>query len=434
MLPAVAKHLGLPGNHKEGWLSGLVSALLECGNQEADGHLELAVAFPVTGESTVFGEKIAVTGGHIRAYGFYEDMDHPEEYGEEKQKQLTDALLRIANDFEPDVIHCFGTEYPHTCAICEGYDKKERLLISIQGLCGVYAESFFANLPDSVKNRVTFRDWLKKDSIIRQQQKFVDRGRWEIRAVQAAGNVSGRTHWDKHYTNLWNPKAKYYAMNETLRPCFYEGIWEEAKAKPHSIFLSQGDYPIKGLHYMLKALPLIRKEYPDATVAVSGNQVNRTDGWKNRLKLPSYGKYLNQLIKENHLEEAVFFLGRLNEEQMKEQYLKSFTYVCCSTIENSPNSLGEAMLLGMPCVAADVGGISSIFTDGADGILTAGYGSGSEDDIAASLAKGVIALWKDADLRKQCCEHARAHAAKTHNRQTNQKRMMEIYLDMIGGC
>jgi len=119
---------------------------------------------------------------------------------------------------------------------------------------------------------------------------------------------------------------------------------------------------------------------------------------------------------------------------MKEQYLKSFTYVCCSTIENSPNSLGEAMLLGMPCVAADVGGISSIFTDGADGILTAGYGSGSEDDIAASLAKGVIALWKDADLRKQCCEHARAHAAKTHNRQTNQKRMMEIYLDMIGGC
>ena len=53
---------------------------------------------------------------------------------------------------------------------------------------------------------------------------------------------------------------------------------------------------------------------------------------------------------------------------MKDRFLKSHMYLCPSAIENSPNSLGEAMLLGVPCVAADVGGISSIFENGKDGI------------------------------------------------------------------
>ena len=57
---------------------------------------------------------------------------------------------------------------------------------------------------------------------------------------------------------------------------------------------------------------------------------------------------------------------------MKERYLKSGLFVCCSAIENSPNSLGEAMLLGLPCVTADVGGIKSIFDADKDGIMYAG--------------------------------------------------------------
>ena len=89
----------------------------------------------------------------------------------------------------------------------------------------------------------------------------------------------------------------------------------------------------------------------------------------NRMKISAYGKYLQQLICRGNLEEKVVFLGRLSGEQMKEQYLKSNLFVCCSAIENSPNSLGEAMLLGVPCISADVGGISSVFEGGKDGFL-----------------------------------------------------------------
>ena len=40
-----------------------------------------------------------------------------------------------------------------------------------------------------------------------------------------------------------------------------------------------------------------------------------------------------------------------------------------SVNENSPNSLAEAMVSGMPIIAYNVGGISSMFENGKSGIL-----------------------------------------------------------------
>lgn len=478
VLPVVARQIGMPEGNKEGWLSGLVDVLLSKSASDEIGsdEIELAVAFPmedctvVTDDGLrkvsakenpaesienykVLSTTVPVKNGSIEAYVFAEDINHAEEYSEEKAKCLSAQLMAIAEDFKPDVIHCYGTEYPHTCAICEAYPNKDRLLISIQGLCAVYAESYMASMPKYVVNRVTFRDWLKKDSLKMQQEKYVKRGEWEIRSVKAAGNVSGRTHWDLKYTREWNPNSTYYSMNETLRENFYEGSWNPANAEKHSIFLSQGNYPIKGLHYMLKALPKVLATYPDTKVYVAGNQVNKLETLKDKIKISSYGKYINEIIRNNRLEDCVFFLGGLSAPKMKEQYLKSYTFVCCSTIENSPNSLGEAMLLGMPCVTADVGGITSIFTPDVDGIAYPGYGSegmtenpndengkviagsgegSGEEAIAEALADAIIKMWSDEERMIAFGRQASEHARSTHNREANQARLLEIYKQIVG--
>ena len=94
----------------------------------------------------------------------------------------------------------------------------KRLLIGMQGLVSICGDAYFAKLPKKVVNRRTFRDIIRKDSLQQQKDKFVKRGKNELRALRIAGNVTGRTDFDKEYCESVNPDAMYHPMNETMRP------------------------------------------------------------------------------------------------------------------------------------------------------------------------------------------------------------------------
>lgn len=428
MLPMVAEHLGMVASNKEGWLTGLADIILK---NQADNHIRLAIAFPV---QTPLKERRMVIPvkdmeNGLTCYSFTEDLNHPENYPMDLEGQLRE----IVKEWKPDVVHCFGTEYPHTLAITR-VCPKDKILIGIQGICTLCAEKYLADLPPRVVRRVTFRDSVKKDSILMQQEKFRKRGEREVEVIRNAAHITGRTWMDKMFTTRINENVKYHFMNETLRSNFYEGTWNLDNCEKYSIFLSQGDYPLKGLHYMLKAMPAILKKYPQAKVYVAGNSIVNYKTWKDKLKISSYGKYLRELIKENGLKGKVTFLGKLTTPEMKEQYLKSHLFVCSSSIENSPNSLGEAMLLGVPCITADMGGVASVFNDGLDGISYPGYGAEEyvqETDKEAAqanmLAKAVIRMWDNPEEMKKYTEQARAHAQRNYDGQANYKRLLEIY-------
>lgn len=451
-LPMIARQLDIEVSNKEGWISGMAQALLE---HREENDISLAFAFPVPkamvpeGEE-VYSREIQVETASLACYGFPEDVRCPEKY----DGNLEPAMKKIVNQFKPDIVHCFGTEYPHTLAMCRIFPRKDRILIGLQGLCAPYAQAYYANLPERVIRTVTLRDFLRKDNLRQQQKKFALRGETEREAIGIAGNITGRTEWDKSHALAQNPKARYYVMNETLRQEFYGPVWDRDRCVPHTIFLSQGDYPLKGLHYMLLAMPAILAKYPDAKVAVAGNSIVEYRTLKQKLKISAYGKYLRRLMKELGLEEHVAFLGKLTAEQMRDRYLASSLYVCCSALENSPNSLGEAMLLGMPCVSADVGGIPSMFTDGVDGILYRGFEEGgaggrpaceglgretesesaSEPDragelvaVSGRLADSVLEMWDNPQKWGGYCANARRHAQVTHDRNKNYQKLVEIY-------
>lgn len=462
MLPVIARRLGKEASNKEGWVSGLARTLLA---HQRENGISLAVAFPMSKEEFPKGQEIycqeirldagdlaeeadlwpdALLGASFSCYGFPEDMRCPEKY----DGNLEHVLGKIVHIVEPDIIHCFGTEYPHTLAMCRIYPKKERLLVGMQGLCTRIAQAYRADLPEKAVRRVTLRDLLRRDSLGQQQEKFVRRGEMEREIVGLAGNVTGRTEWDRAHVSEWNPQAHYYSMNETLRPQFYGPVWEEGKCQAHSIFLSQGDYPLKGLHYMLLALPDILERYPDARVYVAGSSLVEYGTLRQKLKISAYGRYLRELLEQLGIKDRVAFLGRLTAEQMRDRYLASSLFVCCSSVENSPNSLGEAMLLGMPCVSADVGGISSIFTGGKDGILYRGFSAPADGDgdmpggdrpeegrtgdgglrgVSGRLAAAVLEMWEDSCKRAEYCANARKHALETHDRDRNYGKLVEIY-------
>ena len=426
MLPVIAKHLGKEVNNKEGWLSGTYDRLKKADFRMDSGEkMELGVCFPVSS----IEDELRLSLPNLEVFGFYEDTNHPEIY----DANLELRLRKIVEKFNPDLVHCFGTEYPHTLAMTRVFPKPDKILVGIQGLCYKYAEVYMAKLPVKVQKSKTFRDILKQDSLLKQEQKFIQRGEYEKQALKNISHVTGRTHWDynsvaeaKEVTREKNSenKIRYHFMNETLRNNFYDGSWDSQKCIPYSIFISQGDYPIKGLHFMLQAMPRILEKFPDTTVWVSGNNVTKISTLKEKIKISAYGKYLKKLLKENRLQDKVHFLGKLNAEEMKQRFLKSHLYVCPSAIENSPNSLGEAMILGVPAIASDAGGISSIFVDKEDGIL---FEMGNCD----ALAESVIYMFSNPDKMEEYSHRAKNHAKDTHNPDKNYKRLLEIYQEIV---
>ncbi len=412
MLPTYAIAHNLPYSVREGWLSGCINRIIS--SKKDDEKMTLGVCFPAEGE--IASSKEEIDG--ITYYGFREDLNRPEVY----DGTVENRFHVILDDFKPDIVHIFGTEFPHSLAMLRAFGNPDRVLLGIQGICSVIATEYMALIPEEVQRSATFRDRLKEDSLLQQQEKFKIRGEHEREAIMLAGNITGRTTFDKEETAGINPGARYFAMNETMRPCFYMGKWTEKKAEPHSIFLSQGDYPLKGFHFVLKAMPILLEKYPDAHLYVAGNNIIGRGGSKYPffMRASSYGKYIKSLIAQNRLKKKVTMLGSLSDQQMKEQFLKSSVFICPSVIENSPNSLGEAMLLGVPVVASRVGGIPDMVQENKDGIL---FEKGNPED----LAKAVLQIWDEPVIAAVYGDNASAHARITHNADTNYKRLLEIY-------
>ncbi len=334
--------------------------------------------------------------------------------------ELEESFRQELQGFQPDVIHIWGTEYGHTLAMVNAAKREgflSKVAVSIQGLCSVYAGHYAEGVPYRIQRSATFRDLLRRDNILQQQEKFALRGQLEVGALQESRHIIGRTDWDRACTAAINPEAEYHFCNETLRSAFYEGNWRYDRCQPHRIFASSCAYPIKGFHYLLKAFRQVKKRFPDATLAVPGDSP-AANGLVRKLRQSSYQKYLAELMAG--MEDSIEFLGHLSEAEMKEQYLRANVFVLPSTIENSPNSLGEAMLLMVPCVAADVGGVSNMLTNGEEGYIY----QPSADYMLAHYIQEVFDLGASV---KSMTAQARAHAQATHNPEFNLDALLEIY-------
>lgn len=338
--------------------------------------------------------------------------------------QTQDRFAEILKEASPDVIHVWGTEFTHTLAMMRAGETMNLLahtIVSIQGLCYIYAQHYFSNLPHSVVKGYTFKDLVLKDNIQKQMVKFRKRGEFEIEAIEKARHVIGRTTWDFACVSQINPSVRYHFCNEFLREKFYMNRWKLTECTRYSLFASQGNYPIKGLHNVLEAMSIIRQKYPDVQLFVAGSDIMHRSFWIRSY----YGQYLRKLVKKYNLESCVTFVGPMDEEKMCAQYLRAHVFVSPSSIENSSNSLGEAMILGVPCVASDVGGTEDMLKDKKEGFLY-------QHDAPYMLAHYVMSIFSDDHLAIEVSEQARNRARERHDREINLKRMLDIYQTVAG--
>lgn len=335
--------------------------------------------------------------------------------------RMREHLRTIYQECRPDVVHIFGTEHSWTTEALKIMDPK-RTVVHITGLVGIYALHYYGGMNARELRNATLRDWLK-GGIKAGRRKFEDNSRWERESLLLARQVMGRTSWDRACVTQINPGLIYYKCNEMLRKVFYEKEWSLKKCIRYRVFVSAGNYPLKGVHNAIKAISIVKKSFPEVELVVAGNDITRSRTVKDRLLRTSYGKYIRKLIRQCGLEENVHFTGPQDAGQMTEQYLKAHVYVLPSAIENSSNSLGEAMLLGMPCVASCVGGVQDLLLDRQEGYLY-------PFDEPYMLAYYIMCLFQDDEEAVRVGANARRRARATHDREAIYHRLIAVYQEM----
>jgi glycosyltransferase involved in cell wall biosynthesis len=332
-------------------------------------------------------------------------------------QERTELFRRIIQEVQPNVVHIHGSEYPHSFDFLRLVDPRCAVL-SIQGLVSVYTYYYYAGISAGERLRsTTLRDLIRREYYCQLKKVFRDHGRSEQRMIIGVGNVIGRTDWDRAHCQALHPDVRYYHCEEPLRQEFYGAAWDRSRcAATPTLFVSQANYPIKGLHQLLRALPLVLRAYPELQVHVAGDDLSQMPWYKRR----SYGAYLRQLIDRYRLRSHVHFLGRLTAEQMREQYLQARIFVSPSSIENSSNSVCEAQLLGTPIVASNVGGMADLIEHRRTGLL---YRFEEVEMLAAYICE----LLSDDDLCRRLSAAERDTAVRRHDRQHIAAQLHQIY-------
>lgn len=167
---------------------------------------------------------------------------------------------------------------------------------------------------------------------------------------------------------------------------------------------------VKGIEFLIKAMPLIVRTFPQATLTIVGEGQNKEN--------------LLDLTKDLHLEKYVHFVGWIKSKDLDIYYQKASIVVIPSMVpENFPTVCNEAMGAGRPVIGTSVGGIPEIITDGVNGYLV-------EPGNARQIAERVIKLFSDEDLLKEFGKNARKKAEEyTIEKYTDN--IEKIYKDIV---
>lgn len=337
-----------------GWMIGAANELLKRNN------INLYVASP----TKLVSELKVLEGERVMYYVV------PMGKGNVKYNPAFEPFWKeIQRQVSPDIVHIHGTEFSHGLAYIRACGA-EHVVASIQGLMSEISKYCLSGVPIAFLLRnITFYDICYNKTLWNEKKKLQTCGRSEAQLIRGLGHVIGRTTWDKSHVWAINNNIHYHLCNETLRPEFYEGRWDYKACKKQTIFVSQPKNSIKGFHQLLKALSLVLKRYPNTVVRIPGTLQLFPTTIKGKMLQSGYNRFLKELVIKNGLKDHLVFLGLLSAEEMKREYLSAHVFVSCSSIENSSNSIGEAQLLGTPCISSYVGGCNDMVKHEETGFL-----------------------------------------------------------------
>ena len=389
-----------------GWQDALEDIVVNCKD------VELYIAF----ESQV-PAKVKVINGityipMITHYSFLEKKIGQHTWSINERKVIEKGR-EVIEQYKPDVIHVFGNEWPF--GLLAQYTDIP-LVVHIQGSIIPYDNALYPpkyNGYTMVKaaGLNLRKDWHRFTGFNKDKSRL----EMELRIWKTVHHFMGRTCWDKALVNMLTKHATYHHVEEALRPDFLHSkkLWKVPPANAKLRLLTTGCSSFwKGVDVMLKTAHVLKEAGVDFEWHVAG----------------SLGEELKQIVeskeKLKYAENNILFLGFCSPERLIDEMCQSTMYVHTAYIENSPNSICEAQMIGMPIISTMVGGIATLVRNGVEGNLLPA-------NDPWQLANAIVELAKDQSRMKSYSEHSRQHALERHNPNNILQQLLGCYKDLL---
>lgn len=312
----------------------------------------------------------------MRGFPDYMRMDALTYY-DSLRKQIRLVLDKV----QPDLVHVHGTEYGYGLA---ALDSGVPTVVSMQGIINRIRE---------VEDTMFYR--LQAP----MERDVVRRGRY----------FGTRTKWANEFVRSLNPNATIYDMPEAVNPMFFE---DRQRTRNSNLLFVGSVERRKGIEVAIDAMRFVVRQHPTARLRIVG-------GGKR-----SYLDTLKQLVQANNLEHAIEWKGSKAHEEIAALHSDSLVLIHPTFIDNSPNSVAEAMVSGLPVIASNVGGIPSMIEDGVTGILV-------PPQEPERLAEAIVKLLKDDADRERLRVNAQAIARTRHLPRAVAGQTLEVYKDIL---
>lgn len=386
-----------------GWVSEMVRELSRI------KHIDLGVAMKASVTDLIKKEIAGVTYYYLPESRVY-DVNEKD-------------VIKVYEDFEPGLVHAEGSEQAYTNTFLRNWNGKN--VVSMQGVINGYEPYEFGGLSiEQLLFNFNPRNILFGLSLLVNKRLIFDkRLKVERDTITRAENILGRTLWDRSQAFAINAKAPYFYCPRNLRKSFYDKNWDIKTKEDFSIFIGNSASPRKGAHFVVEALAQLKVEFPKVKLYVAGDtpHPSSVSDWKKHI---GYANFFLRRIKNLDLEDNIEFLGILNEHQMSERLSRVHVYVMASVIENSPNTLGEAMIMGVPSVSSFNGGVPSMASDASETLYY-------RDNDPRMLAFQIRRIFRSDTLALELSDKAKVKARNTHNRAENIHLLLDAYEEIM---
>jgi len=266
-------------------------------------------------------------------------------------------IVEAAKEFQPDIMHVWGTEYFWGLLTARKHLPYPSLL-EIQGLKGPISRVFAGGLSlREILACIGIREILRRSTILQLKNRFAEWACIENEIIAGHSNITTQSQWVEAWVRFLNPSCNLFHTELVLRDAFYKSEpW-----KPSGSFIiftsSVSSGPFKGLHDAIRAIAILRDRIPSIRLRIAGGHQRKG------IRQQGYIRWLNGIIRRYDLSKNVDWLGPLSAKEIVQELAGCAAALVPSHCETYCVAFAEAMQLGVPVVTSFTGGTAWLAKD-----------------------------------------------------------------------